>query len=550
MPGKSYVSLAGQRPDATWMLVNKYGFGHEKVVEFQVVLQQTTYKQEAETQALKALTSPSEPRLALLRWAGALIEHLYLDELQPSVAQAERAARLCHLMISFWEARAKQDQRGEEQALVARPALWRSYRKALAVMDGAHDALLRERETVAEEKRDDYYRSLLRRPQNIWLDGWKSTLTSEYERAQREVAEYGAKRARVVQLRILVRLASGEYPVEIEVERGGFQNPVPLHLDSKQLVDPEQDPDQVYGEQLGKLLFGDSALGLAYRAAIERICKDGDHPQVLLRLDPPELQSLRWERIYHPWNGTWQPLGMTEATPFARLVPSGKLVTDSDGGRLPIKRTLKALVIIASPPYLGSYGLGAITEDERLQYHRLFDGLDGIAADFLESGAEPIPTLTELGSILTKQYDIVHIVCHGSLGSDKAEAPYRLFLDHEPGDKRNQTGNNYGVPGEELVKELSGRVDTPQLCFLAACESASRIQESPFLPLGQALVQSGAVRRVIAMDGKVGRETARRFAAVFYRQVATHRFIDLAVNEARQAVRDTHDWGMPILFRD
>ena len=123
-----------------------------------------------------------------------------------------------------------------------------------------------------------------------------------------------------VEIRIFAG-AAGEHPVELNVPGGRSFPQGVVRLDRGALAALELNPD-AYGRALGAALFADAAIGTAYRETLAVGQATGAALRVSLRLDSPELQAIRWERIYAPHNDGWQPLGVTAQTPFSRHLPA------------------------------------------------------------------------------------------------------------------------------------------------------------------------------------------------------------------------------------
>ena len=122
-----------------------------------------------------------------------------------------------------------------------------------------------------------------------------------------------------VTIRIFAPAAPGEaYPVELSVLRWRDFPRVFFSIDQASLNAQAADP-KAYGLALGRMLFADQVLGKAYGETVAAVQGRSEGLRVRLQIDPPELQGLHWERIYHPLAGEWHPLGSTAATPFRAL---------------------------------------------------------------------------------------------------------------------------------------------------------------------------------------------------------------------------------------
>jgi hypothetical protein len=337
----------------------------------------------------------------------------------------------------------------------------------------------------------------------------------------------------LLDIRVFPPASAGEpYPVELSAP-GWREFPARrLALDLVALAALNADA-AAYGRALGGALFGDDCLGPSYREALAAVQGRGGGLRVRLRLDPPELEAVHWERLYQPIGGGWQPLATTAATPLSRYVTTERWQRPS----AVTGRPLRALALIASPADLESYGLDPIAEDERRALHDSLAALPDVTVRYLESGAADRPTLARLRAALTEGCDLIHVLCHGAL----TEAGTVLYLERED-------GRTDPVAADRLVSCFNVLERPPALCFLAACESARRGRSAAFVPLGPALIADGGVQAVVAMSASVGVPTARAFADQFYARLLKHGVVDLAASEARVQVQESWDWGVPVLL--
>jgi hypothetical protein len=337
----------------------------------------------------------------------------------------------------------------------------------------------------------------------------------------------------LVEIRIFASADGGQtYPVELEVPAWRRFPGGTLRLDPLRLLELGADPSG-YGRALGEMLFAADAAGEAFRETIAAIEAGGGVLRLRLRIDPPELHATHWERVLAPMDGGWQPLAATAGTPFSRYVMA-------EGWERPAPvtaRPLRVLAVIAAPENLDQFGLDAIGADERQALHAVFDGFAALEASYLESGTATPPTLNGVRAALTGGYHIVHFLCHGTV----AAGGTALYLEADD-------GRVDVVSADRLLNVFSLVRASPSLCFLAACETASRSRSDAFVPLGPALVARGGAQAAIAMSDRVGLDTARLFTAQFYTRLLNHGLADLAMNEARALVQDQWDWGVPVLF--
>ena len=336
-----------------------------------------------------------------------------------------------------------------------------------------------------------------------------------------------------VTIRIFAPAAAGEaYPVELSVLRWRDFPRVFFSIDQASLNAQTADP-KAYGLALGRVLFADQALGKAYGETVAAVQGRSEGLRIRLQIDPPELQGLHWERIYHPLAGEWHPLGSTAATPFSRYVPSQQW----DRPAPVTERPLRLLAVIASPKNLDSFSLDTIPDQARQSLLTSLGKLLDVATTVLETGTANPPTLNEIRKALAQGCHIVHFLCHGAHTSGGTV----LYLEREDGAVEP-------VEAARLVEAFKVLARPPLLCFMSACESAGRARSDAFAPLAPLLVEDGGVQAVVAMTEKVGLRTAQQFSGQFYTRLLVHGMVDLAMNEARALVQDEWDWGVPVLF--
>jgi hypothetical protein len=326
--------------------------------------------------------------------------------------------------------------------------------------------------------------------------------------------------------------ASGTYPVLLEITGWRSFPPFDVQLDLDAITALNQQPEN-YGKVLGKALFGGDGLGKHYSETLAVCQGRGDGMRVRLFIDAPELEGLHWERIYHPLDGEWLPLGSTAATPFSRFVQPQQWLRPQPVTRRP----LRVMAVIASPSNLTKFKLDPVTEAERQRLRDSFAQFPELDVLYLESGTSFPATLDQIREGLAYGCDIVHFLCHGTHSINGTA----LLLE-----KADGTGDF--VETDRLVKAFKAVQSPPVFCFLTACESAVRERHDAFLPLGPALVEDGGVQAAVAMTDKVGVELAHAFTRQFYARLLNHGQIDLAMNEARALVQDKWDWGVPVLF--
>jgi tetratricopeptide (TPR) repeat protein len=302
--------------------------------------------------------------------------------------------------------------------------------------------------------------------------------------------------------------------------------PVTLNVAAlRQMVGPE-----AYGRALTEAVL-DGPLGQALpqaRLARLRLVTAGQAGTV--------LHDLRWECLLRQTGGPPVPLATGPGTPFSRL-----LYPDSTTRARPPRTDwpLRIVVAISNPSNLAAFDLAPVAVDlERAEFQRALRPLQGLVeVEFIE----PPVSLDRICQALEKEPDIFHFTGHGAFHSHTGGAA--LFLE------RGTERQVQIVRQDEWIRRLKTLPRPPHLMVLTACESAAHVKAGVLVGLAPALVEAGA-GAVAAMRDKVGIDVAREFIYHFYRRLATHGQIDLAVNEARSYLLDRGgwSWSIPTLF--
>jgi hypothetical protein len=294
----------------------------------------------------------------------------------------------------------------------------------------------------------------------------------------------------------------------------------------------ELDADR-YGAALSSALFGDPLVAGAFAQARSTAASQDAALRVRLHLEPsvPELNDLRWECLRGP---DGELLFAGEQIFFSRYLSS----LDWRPARLRPQMRMRALAAIANPSNLGEYapnGQPLAAVDVQAIFDRLKASLPDVELTLLAPAA-----LNGIVDRLREGFDIFYLVCHGAL----VDGQSRLWLENETGHAAVTSGTAF----VDRIRELSQR---PRLAILASCQSAGtgRVrQESSLLGLGPRLADAG-VPAVLAMQGNLSMETEARFMPVLFRELLRDGQIDRAVALARGAVRERHDYWIPVLFQ-
>ena len=306
-------------------------------------------------------------------------------------------------------------------------------------------------------------------------------------------------------------------------------------VDFEQLRELAADEDS-YGALLGEGLLGNPEIRerFASARAISQTRRLPLRIRFFVGPSAPELHSLRWETLREPQDRN--RLLTDDHLLFSRFLSS------IEGIFVPLRprAELRALVVIASPSDLSDWDLGAL--DVEAELHRAQLGLGGIPRSELPGEGQGGATLNNIIARLRDGYDILYLVCHGTIRSGEP----RLWLE-------GPTGSSRVIAGRELADRLRELSNRPRLVVLASCQSAGTgdeprgSDEGALAALGPRLARAG-IPAVVAMQGNVTKPTIDTFMETFFAELQRDGQVDRAVTVARGAVLERSDWWMPVLF--
>ncbi|HEU4325050.1 MAG TPA: CHAT domain-containing protein [Roseiflexaceae bacterium] len=307
-----------------------------------------------------------------------------------------------------------------------------------------------------------------------------------------------------------------------------LKTPAPVALDFARLEALELDPC-THGAALSAMVFADANLGREFAKARAVAAQRGAPLRLRLAIsaEAEVLHALRWEVIGDPLVPD-RPLTASTQVLFSRVLPCA----DWQPLRERLPGTLRAVALVAAPADLPDYGFAPISAAEEMALLRAyFDGCD------LTLLGERQASLPALLSQLHAGTDLLFVMAHGRVDETGETL---LFLD-------NGAGVVEPVRGQELVARIAEQIEKPRLVILGCCDSSGSGDAEVLAALGPQLVQAG-VPAVLAMQGRISRETLRRFLPACLRSLQRDGRIDLAVTVARDQVRDRPDWWVPVLW--
>jgi len=294
------------------------------------------------------------------------------------------------------------------------------------------------------------------------------------------------------------------------------------------IAEAEVSPEQI-GARLYRALFSgklktllDKSRGMATAHDGLRICLRFDLQKTAIE----ELARLPWELLYEKAEKKYLFRG------DRRTLLIRSLEVSEPVSALTVTPPFRILVVLASPRDLDPLDC----EEEHRRISKALGGQDAIELVFLE---EPrVEQLRE--SLVDKGCQGLHFMGHGKL-DDSGEGSL-AFLGED--------GRADFVSATKLAQEIGDL--RRRFMFFNACQTGlGESGKDPFAGVASALVREG-LSAVVAMQFPISDHAAIRFAEVFYRRLASGDAIDIAVGEARRALREDDplslEWGTPVLY--
>ncbi|HEU4326907.1 MAG TPA: tetratricopeptide repeat protein [Roseiflexaceae bacterium] len=305
--------------------------------------------------------------------------------------------------------------------------------------------------------------------------------------------------------------------------------PAPVALDLAQLRARMLDPG-TYGRALSAMLFADGALRSAFAQARAVAAQQLVPLRLCLTIRPEanELHALRWECLADP-DAPDRPLAAGGQVLLSRTLPSADWSALAPRPAGP----LRAVALVAAPADLAAYDLSPI--DAAQEIAQIQAQLGGCALTVL--GDRTLATLPTLLGQLHAGCDLLLVLAHGRTDQD---GQTWLYLEDAAGDTAP-------TPGSALVAQIATLTLKPHLVILAACASAGDETGATLAALGPQLVRAG-VPAVLAMQGRISRETLGRFLPACLQALLQNGQVDRAVATARAQVADRPDWWAPALW--
>lgn len=272
----------------------------------------------------------------------------------------------------------------------------------------------------------------------------------------------------------------------------------------------------------GAGLFAALVSDVAVRSAWDQAGALHPRRRVRLRIDDAasELHALPWELLHDTSpSAAVRSLAADLDTPFSRHVVSPWEPSS------PLAGPLRVLSAVAAPEGIADYRLPPI---DRAQEEATLAAALRVASPLrVEHVALAGPcTLAALAAELERGYDVLHLVAHGAVTSDRSGAS--LFLERAGGGVERVDVARFARTLDCLDRSL-------RLVVLMSCQTATRNPRDPRFGFAPALLAAG-VPAVLAMQDRIPMTTAAAFTRAFYEELLRSGQVDRAANRARRVV--------------
>lgn len=302
----------------------------------------------------------------------------------------------------------------------------------------------------------------------------------------------------------------------------------------RRLVNAQERPVQEFGRTLfDALLTGEGRSLLA--ASRHHVAREGRQLRLVLRVRPPELARLPWEFLFDSGQNAY----VCPTTPLIRHPQVSVPVRP-----LRVQPPLRVLCMIARPG--DQVRLAASAEQRRLE-----EALAPLREDGrIELGWVEGESWRDLRAALRRgspaaggqgrPWHVFHFIGHGGFDAVAQEGALALT---------GEDGRTYHLGAENLAMVLQGHPSL-RLVVLNACDTGRSSVSDPFSSVAGALMREG-LPAALAMQYMISDQAAIEFSRAFYEGLAHQLPVDVAVMDARQAIRlalpGTLEWGTPVL---
>jgi hypothetical protein len=295
---------------------------------------------------------------------------------------------------------------------------------------------------------------------------------------------------------------------------------------TRRVISEIEQPVQQFGAALFDALIADDVRVLV-GASRDRATHDGKRLRLVLRIRPPELSRLPWEFLYNTGGDEYLALTMPLLRYPEVLEPRRPLE---------VSPPLEILGMVARP-----------SDRDPLDVEQEQQWLQAALADLERTRRVRLTwikgqTWRELqGAMRQGRWHAFHFIGHG--GFDQTADEGIVALADEQGGTRPLHAGDLSL----LLRDHASL----RLVLLNACDTGRAGALDPFSSTAGALVRRG-IPAVVAMQSEISDRAAIEFTRTFYGALADGFPIDVAVMEARRAVKLAHrsslEWGTPVLY--
>jgi len=302
-------------------------------------------------------------------------------------------------------------------------------------------------------------------------------------------------------------------------------------LEEKAISSPKKETFHIeFGKELYNKVFK-GKLGEYLKNCLEEAQNNDMGLRISLRFDESaqEIAVLPWEFLH---DGS-DFLVTSRNTLISRLPAGIKKIK-----KAPLESILRMLVVISSPDDPRVAPLNTELEQEVI-----LEAVDKLQRDHkMEVDFTEDATFETIqGYLNEKDYHIVHFTGHGIFDEEKGKG----YLVLETGDGKARMVDNSAV-----ADLLEGR--GVRLVVLSACQSGKTSNKEAYADLASILARN-KIPAVAAMQYSILDLSATKFASSFYQAIAYGKPVDLALTEARIAMKNAEksngvDFATPVLY--
>jgi tetratricopeptide (TPR) repeat protein len=305
----------------------------------------------------------------------------------------------------------------------------------------------------------------------------------------------------------------------------------------EKVIIPRPQPEETAHIEFGKMLYGavfSGELGEYFNKRFDEVQDKNCELRVSMQFSEniPEIAALPWEYLHDG-----EDFLITRRNILLSRLPAGVKKTESQ----PLDSILRMLVVISGPDDPGISPLN--TEKEQEIILEALDKLQKdqrIKVDFTEDA-----TFENIQGYLNEQnYHIVHFTGHGVSINGKGHLVFETE-DRKARDRKARLIDNKTLA--DLFSDMGIK-----LVVLSSCESAKGSNKEAFSDLASMLSKK-RIPAVVAMQYSVLDDVATQFAYTFYRTIASGKSVDIALKEARIAIKNSEksngfDFATPVLY--